>query len=58
MFVCFKVYVNFAPANDSWCNGCTRVFGIVSQGSSPCESTKKLQFIEAFFVFNNFNINY
>ena len=45
MFVCFKVYVNFAPANDSWCNGSTPVFGIVSQGSSPCESTKKASII-------------
>ena len=58
MFVSLKVSLTFAPENDSWCNGSTPVFGIVSQGSSPCESTKKLQFIEAFFVFNNFKRNY
>jgi hypothetical protein len=39
------------PQNDPWCNGSTPVFGIVSQGSSPCGSTKKLQEIEAFFDF-------
>ena len=26
---------------DPWCNGSTPVFGIVSQGSNPCGSTKE-----------------
>lgn len=26
---------------DPWCNGSTPVFGTVSQGSSPCGSTKR-----------------
>jgi hypothetical protein len=41
------------PQNDPWCNGSTPVFGIVSQGSSPCGSTKKLQLIEAFLFYRD-----
>jgi hypothetical protein len=45
--------------NDPWCNGSTPVFGIVSQGSSPCGSTtternsfkiRELRFFILFFA--------
>ena len=34
------------PMIVSWCNGSTSVFGTVSQGSSPCETTQKNQTVE------------
>ena len=50
IFAGLKLCIKFAPAlpqaglqNDPWCNGSTPVFGIVSQGSSPCGSTYKIR---------------
>lgn len=48
----------------SWCNGSTTVFGTVSQGSSPCETTqetRRLKFyigFQPFFSNNIFGRNY
>ncbi len=45
--------LNLHSQNDPWCNGSTPVFGIVSQGSSPCGSTAKFHnsFIKELWFF-------
>lgn len=38
----------------SWCNGSTTVFGTVSQGSSPCETTQETKRLKFYIGFQPF----
>ena len=55
-FVCIKFFLylcKYKQENNkqdlkfvSWCNGSTMVFGAISQGSNPCETTVNAEMVE------------